>query len=109
MHKLQKKQGQVRNKSPPPPRRKKRKRNNQKGKIEEKIFVRGMWIECSGSVINKLFQCPNIGQDDYSRLREGVDTEKLEKVICQHDKNTQWKKRQNNQLLNFHVVALLSK
>lgn len=42
-------------------------------KVKLKDFVRGIWIECSGPVINKVFRCPNIEENANSKLMEGVD------------------------------------
>lgn len=57
---------------------------NRKGMVNDKVFVRGEWIDFSCPVLNDLLCCPDHDEDDYKKLIEkGVDTEQMEEMLCQ--------------------------
>lgn len=52
---------------------------NLQGMVNDKVFVRGQWVDISISVPNKLLSSPDDDEDEYIRLmEEGVETNQLE-------------------------------
>lgn len=64
---------------------------NLEEKAKDKEFVRGKLVTMTSEAINKLIGAPNHEEDDYLILMdEGVDTQELEKNLCQTDKEVIW-------------------
>lgn len=79
---------------------------NLEQRVEDKVFMRGKWVDVSSEAINSLISAPEHEEDDYFVLMEGLETSELVERLCQHGKEVIWTTGMNNQHLNFHAGAL---
>lgn len=57
---------------------------NLEERVDDKVFVRGKWVDVSSLVINNLIGVPKHEEDDYSTLIEdGLDKNELVRKLCQ--------------------------
>lgn len=52
------------------------------GAVDDKVYIRGQWIDISSTTLGKLLNTPEYDEDEYFRLMEkGIETDELEKSI----------------------------
>lgn len=65
--------------------------------VDDKVFLRGKWINRSSEAINKLIGGPDHEEDKYSAIvDEGVETSESVKKLCQIDEEVIWATSKNN-------------
>lgn len=58
---------------------------NVEDRVDDEVFVRGVWMMLASEAINKLVDTLEHEEDDYSLLmEEGMDAKELEKKLCQN-------------------------
>lgn len=81
---------------------------NLEGRVDDKVFLRGKWINMLSEKINKLIGAPDHEEDEYFVLMdEEVETTELVKQLCQEEKEVIWAIGKNNQFQCRGTAAML--
>lgn len=83
---------------------------NLEERLEDRVFVRGKWVDVSSEAINNLIGAPKHNKDDYTMLmEEGQETNVLVQTLCSPDREVIWATGKTNRHVNFNVGALQPK
>ena len=75
--------------------------------VDNKVFVRGIWVQVISEDMNKIIGAPDYAEDAYSIMMEdGITPDALAYKLCIHANNVAWTTGKNNQPLSFPTSAL---
>ena len=75
--------------------------------VDNKVFVRGVWVQVTSEDLNKIIGAPDYAEDAYSlMMEEGITPDALTSKLCIQTERIVWTTGKNNQSLSFATSAL---